>query len=92
MTDNPNPAVPVQEVEQTTNPAPETARKPAVRRKPAPRKSSMLKMVATPEIQARYEAACKRLEGSGEALNREVWEMVKTELESLYEFKTPKAE
>lgn len=92
MTVTPNSTVPATETEQDTTPVPESTRKPTARRKPTPRRSAMLKMVATPEIQARYETACKRLEAGGETLNREVWEMVKSELESLYEFKAPKSE
>ncbi len=92
MTVTPNPITPIPEIDQTNSPAPEQNRKPTARRKPSARRGTMLKMVATPEIQARYETACKRLEAGGEALNREVWEMVKSELESLYEFKAPKSE
>lgn len=92
MTIDPNAPAILPAEETTTVTTPETTRKPVTRRKPAPRRGALLKMVATPEIQQRYEQACQRLEGGGEALNREVWEMVKTELESLYEFKTPRSE
>lgn len=83
------PETPVTEQDSpTTTPAPTEAPRKAPRtRKAAARKGQMFKMVASPEIQQRYETACKRLESSAEALNREVWEMVKSELESLYEFK-----
>ena len=72
--------------EKETTPEVEKNRKP---RAPTPRKLRKSQIVKLPPhdlIREKYQTALSRYQNASDPLNKEIWELVKTELESLYEF------